>query len=164
MSAFHSSLFWITLNGFISVSQYTSDIIVVPCYMDSAINTPFLSYKSVAISFLAGRQCLFKHFRLVWWMYVHPLLWKPRFHQLLLVRCDWEIRRHLCGFALKESKPKPFSAFCSHLWAFSESILCKTCDNCDNLVQNSAWNLWKFTRNFWNCEPSSSALTRIITH
>jgi hypothetical protein len=29
----------------------------------------------------------------------------------------------------KKSKPKPFSAFCVHPWAFSELILRKTCDS-----------------------------------
>jgi hypothetical protein len=38
-------------------------------------STPFLSQKTVAISFLAGRQRLFKPFRLAWWVCVHPLLW-----------------------------------------------------------------------------------------
>jgi hypothetical protein len=27
-----------------------------------------------------------------------------------------------------------------------------TYPNCDNLIQNNEWNLWKFTRKFWNCE------------
>jgi hypothetical protein len=35
------------------VSQYTSDVIVVPCCMNSTISTPFLSQKAAAISFLA---------------------------------------------------------------------------------------------------------------
>jgi hypothetical protein len=26
---------------------------------------------------------------------------------------------------------------------------------CDNLVEKSAWNLWKFTWTFWNCEVPS---------
>jgi hypothetical protein len=39
-------------------------------------------------------------------------------------------------------------------WAFSEPILHKTCDSlaCDNLLVKTVWNLWKFTRTFWNCE------------
>jgi hypothetical protein len=44
------------LNGptqYFSVSQYTCDIIAVPCRMNSTISTPFLSQKAVAISFLA---------------------------------------------------------------------------------------------------------------
>jgi hypothetical protein len=104
-------------------------------FMNSTISTPLLSQKTVAISFLAGRQLLFKLLRFFWWMCVHPLLWlltalwfqypqmKPRFNHLLLVRCDWEIHRHLCGIAPRKSKPKPFSAFCAHPWAFSEHIL-----------------------------------------
>jgi hypothetical protein len=67
-------LFWMVLCSFFNVSQYTSDIIVVPCCMNSTISSPFQSQKTVTISFLAGRR-LFKLFRLVWWMCVHPLLW-----------------------------------------------------------------------------------------
>jgi hypothetical protein len=37
---------------FLSVSQYSSNI-VVPCSMNSTISTPFLSKKTVTISFLA---------------------------------------------------------------------------------------------------------------
>jgi hypothetical protein len=53
----------------------------------------------------------------------------PRFHHLLLVRCDWEIHHHFCSMALKQSKLKPFSAFCVHPWAFSEPISHKTYDS-----------------------------------
>jgi hypothetical protein len=70
-------------------------------------------------------------------MCVHPLLWllfgfnikqiKPRFHHPLWH--DWEIHCHLCGITLKRSKPKPFSAFCVHPWAFAEPILPKTYDS-----------------------------------
>jgi hypothetical protein len=34
----------------------------------------------------------------------------------------------LC-IAVKMSKPKPFPALCAQLWAFSQPILCKTCDS-----------------------------------
>jgi hypothetical protein len=43
--------------------------------VNSTTSIPFLSQKTVVISFLAGRQRLFKLFRLVWWMCVHPLHW-----------------------------------------------------------------------------------------
>jgi hypothetical protein len=59
-------LFLMALRSFLSVSQYTSDVIVVPCCMNSTISTPFLSQKTVSISFLTGRQSLFKLFRVVW--------------------------------------------------------------------------------------------------
>jgi hypothetical protein len=60
-------------------------------------------------------------------------------------------------FRSKKSRPKQFSALCAHPWAFSEPMLRKTCDRigCDNLVEKNAWNLWKFTRNLWNCEAPS---------
>jgi hypothetical protein len=38
---------------------------VAPCCMNSSISTPFLSQKTVAINFLAGRH-LFKLCQLVW--------------------------------------------------------------------------------------------------
>jgi hypothetical protein len=48
----------------------------------------------------------------------------------------------------------------------------KTCYSlvCDNRAQYSAWNFWKFTWNFWNCEAPSftnfvvNILNKIITH
>jgi hypothetical protein len=43
---------------FFGVSQYTSDVIVVPCCINSTISTLFLSQKSVANSFLADIICL----------------------------------------------------------------------------------------------------------
>jgi hypothetical protein len=43
----------------------------------------------------------------------------------------------------KKSKQKLVSAFCVHPWAFSELAIAYP--NCDNLVENSGWNLWKFT-------------------
>jgi hypothetical protein len=55
--------------------QYTSDVTVAPCCMNSTISTPFLSQKTVTISFPAGRQCLFKLSQFVLWMCAHPLLW-----------------------------------------------------------------------------------------
>jgi hypothetical protein len=54
--------------------QYTCDVIVVPCCMNCTLSAPFLSQKTVAIRFLEGRR-MFKLFRLVWWICVHPLLW-----------------------------------------------------------------------------------------
>jgi hypothetical protein len=65
-----------------------------------------------------------------------------------LVRCDWEIYRHLCGIALIKSKPEIFSVFCAHPWVFSSPSCAKLViakPNCDNLVENRAWTLWKFT-------------------
>jgi hypothetical protein len=51
---------------FLPVSQYTSEVIVVSCYMNPTISTPFLSQTTVTIGFLAGTKGLFKLFRLVW--------------------------------------------------------------------------------------------------
>jgi hypothetical protein len=57
----HSTPF--VLNGrpcavFFSTSQYTYDVTVVPCCMNSPISTPFLSQKTNAISFLVDNVCL----------------------------------------------------------------------------------------------------------
>jgi hypothetical protein len=39
------------------VSQYTSDVIVVPCFLNSAIIS-FLSQKTVVVDYLADKVCL----------------------------------------------------------------------------------------------------------
>jgi hypothetical protein len=62
------SLFWMTLCSFFSVSQYTSDVLVVPCLTNS------FPVAGNSCHQLSGRR-LFKLFRPVWWMCVHPLLW-----------------------------------------------------------------------------------------
>jgi hypothetical protein len=62
----HSTPF--DLNGstqFFSILQYTSVVIVVSCCLNSTISA-FLSQKTVAVSFLAGRQRLFKLLRHIW--------------------------------------------------------------------------------------------------
>jgi hypothetical protein len=67
-------LFRMALRSFISVLQSSSYVIMVPCYINSTISTPFLSQKTIAISFLASRQRLFKLLRFVLRMCVHPRL------------------------------------------------------------------------------------------
>jgi hypothetical protein len=63
MSAFHAFCSeWPYAVLFFS-PQYTSDVIVVPCCMNSTISTPLLSQKIVHQ--LSGRQHLFKLFQLV---------------------------------------------------------------------------------------------------
>jgi hypothetical protein len=42
---------------FSSVLQYASDVIVVPCCITFTISTPFLSQKTVAISFVVDNVC-----------------------------------------------------------------------------------------------------------
>jgi hypothetical protein len=93
---------------------------------------PVLSQKTVAISFLAGRQRLFKLLWLVGWMCVHPLLWlllvstftnetqvsSPVTHTTRLRNTSPSL-----WYRAKKSKPKPFYAFlCT-----SEPILHKVC-------------------------------------
>jgi hypothetical protein len=53
MSAFHAFYSqWPAVRSFFSVSQYTSDVTVVPCCMNSTIITPFLSQKAAVTKFL----------------------------------------------------------------------------------------------------------------
>jgi hypothetical protein len=46
------------LRSFYNVTQYTSDVSVVPYCMNSTISTHFLFQETVAISFLADDVCL----------------------------------------------------------------------------------------------------------
>jgi hypothetical protein len=55
--------------------QYTSDVTVVPCCMNSTISTPFLSQKTVAISFLGDSVCLQFFGMFGECVCIHPLLW-----------------------------------------------------------------------------------------
>jgi hypothetical protein len=57
-----------------SVLKYASDVIVVPCCMNSIISAPSLTQKTVAVSFLEGRQHLFKLRWLAFGECVLPLL------------------------------------------------------------------------------------------
>jgi hypothetical protein len=165
VSAFHVFCSEWPYAVFLSVPQYTSDVTVVPCCMNSTI-----------LSQLSGRR-FFKLFRLVWWMYFASTAltapcsqnsqMKPRFHRLLVLRCDWEIHRHLCGIAVKKVKAESHS-LCfvrtrEHFRNSSYSQLVIAYPKCDNIVENSAWNLRKFTRKFWNCEAPSFALNKITT-
>jgi hypothetical protein len=122
------------------------------CSLVAWISPSALRYsprKQFPSAFWQGRQRLFKVFRLVWWMCVHPLLW------LLLVstftnetQVSWPdpltmwLRNSSPSlwYRSKKSKPKPFSAFCAHLWAFSESTLRETCDR----WFTRQWVTWRY--------------------
>jgi hypothetical protein len=136
MSALHASCSEWPYTVFFSVSQYTSDTNVVPRYMNSTISALFLSQKITTISFLEDNVCLnlfglllnvCVSTALIDLWFRHPKM-KPSFNHLLVVRCDWDILRHLWGIYVKESKPKAFSAFCAYPWAFSVPILRQTCN------------------------------------
>jgi hypothetical protein len=134
MSAFHGFVLKGPMQCFFSVLQYASDVIVVPYFMNSTIRTPFLSQKTVVICFLADNVCL--NFFGFFGEWVHPLLWllfgfyihkwNPGFITCYLYDV---IEKFMLSFwyCSKESKPKLFSVFYMHLWAFSEPILCITC-------------------------------------
>jgi hypothetical protein len=125
---------------------------------------------------------LFKLFRLVWWMCVHPLLcllfsfsihkWNPGF-----ITCDsYSVIEKFIAILvvlLWKSKLKPFLRFvCTgeHFLNPSCAKLVIAYSNFYNLVENSAWNLLKFTWKFWNCEAPSftkflvNTLNKMITH
>jgi hypothetical protein len=96
MSVFHAFCSEWPYVFFFSVSQYTSEVIVVPCYMTSTITTPFLSRSTVSISFptdnvrldftgLVGEVCASAALAAIWFQHSQM---KPRFHQMLLLRCD----------------------------------------------------------------------------
>jgi hypothetical protein len=86
-------------NIFFSVSQLASIGIVAPCCMNPTFATPFLSHKTVSISFRAGKvclnsfglfgECVFIHCFAARWFQCSKI--KLRFNHLLLVRCTWEI-------------------------------------------------------------------------
>jgi hypothetical protein len=100
-------LFWIALRRFFSVSQYASDVTVVPCCMNSIISTPFLSQKTVAISLLAGWQRVqfFEFFGECVCIHCFGCSLVSAFTNEIRVSspvwCDWEIHRHLYGITLK---------------------------------------------------------------
>jgi hypothetical protein len=153
---------------FFNVSQYTCDVIAVPCCMNSTISTPFLSQKTDASSFLTDRQRLFKRFSdylvnvcastvstAVWFQHSQM---KSKFHFLLLLQCYWEIRRNLCRIALKSksrSNSLHFVRTREHFWNPSCTKLVTAYLNHNNIVEKIAWDLWKFTWQFWNCEAPS---------
>jgi hypothetical protein len=121
-------LFWMPLCTFFSVSQYTSDVTVVPCCMNSTTSIPFLSQKTATIGFLANNVCL-NSFGL--------------FGECVCIHCSdcslvsttatrtmW-LRNSLPSlwYHSKKVKAEAILSFCVHPWTFLEPILCKTCDS-----------------------------------
>jgi hypothetical protein len=95
---------WSALRSFLSVPQYTSDVIVASCCINYTISTPFLPQKTVVISFLSHSVCLnfigvFGERTRIHCFDCSSVLTfsdEPRLHYLLFVRCDWDFPRHLC--------------------------------------------------------------------
>jgi hypothetical protein len=131
MSAIHTFCSEWPYTAFFSVSQYTSDIIVPPSCTNSTIGTPFLSQKTAAISFLAGRR-FFKLFQLVWWMGVRSFVWtftnKTQVSSLV-TRTMW----------LKNSSP---SLWCHSKKVKAKVILCVLCAPVSIFRTNFGQNLW----------------------
>jgi hypothetical protein len=77
MSALHASCSqWPALHSFFSVLQYTFDVILKFCCMNITISTPFLSQKTVTISFLTDvclnfislfGECMCNHYFFTLW-------------------------------------------------------------------------------------------------
>jgi hypothetical protein len=159
-------IFWMTLCSFFSVLQYTSDIIVVPYCMNSNI-TLFLFQKTVSINFLASNV----------WLNFFSL-----FGECVCIHCfDCSL---VSTFTNETQISSPVTLWLRnsspYLWHHTKEVyksqsdsLCFACTrehfrnpscttlviaypNCDNVVENSAWNLWKFqTKEFWNCKGLS---------
>jgi hypothetical protein len=129
-------LFWMALYGFqhftIHFWHYCGPLLHEFHHQHS-----FPIPETVAISILADIHlnfffpCLVKSLRIHCFdcTWVSTFTNGHRFHHLLNVQCDWESHCHLHGNTLKMSKPKPFSTFCAHPWAFSEPVLQKICDH-----------------------------------
>jgi hypothetical protein len=65
-------LFWMAPCSSFSILQYTSDVTVVPCCMNSTISTHILAKTTIAISCQADYVYL-NFFWLVWWMWVYEV-------------------------------------------------------------------------------------------
>jgi hypothetical protein len=106
-------------------------------------------------------------------MCVHPLLWllfgfsirkwNPGFvtcHSYYLIEKLSQNRSHSLRFV----------PTCEHFRNPSCAKLVIAQPECDNVIEKGAWNFWKFTRKFWNCESSYltiflvNNLNKIITH
>jgi hypothetical protein len=122
---------------FFGVSQYSSDVIVVPCCMNFTISTLPVP-ETVACHHLSERKRLFKLFRLIWLACVPPLLWLPsgfNTHERTPGFITWysynviEKLISIFVYRSKKLKAEAIYAFCAHPWAFLEPILRKTCDS-----------------------------------
>jgi hypothetical protein len=109
------------------------------------------------------------------WMCVHPLLWLLFLVSTFTnetqvsspVTCTMWLRNSSPSLWYRSGKDKRRTR--EHFRIPSCAELMVAYPNCDNVVENSAWNLWKFTWKFWNCEAPSSRnflvniLNKIIT-
>jgi hypothetical protein len=123
--------------------------------MNSTINTPYLSQKTDAISFQAD-VCLkfFGFFGECVHTHCFDCSLVSAFTNethLLLVRCDREIHRHLCGVVLKRStKTKPFP----------QRTLREICGNSQETINFEAPSFTNFSVNTLNKMADHFALHR----
>jgi hypothetical protein len=97
---------------------------------------PFANPETITNSFLADNVCLYffgllgecMYFRCFHCSLVSKFANETSFHHPSFVRCDWEIRRHIRGTALKK-KVKAEAIFCvlcaplEHFWnQFGQSL------------------------------------------
>jgi hypothetical protein len=120
--------------------------------MNSTISTPFLSQKATATSFLVGRHLL-KLFQLV--------------GDCVCIHCFESFLVSTFTNETQVSSPvmmwlrnlSPSLWYCLKKvyksWSNCQHFVHTHEPNCDNLLQNIAWNLLKFTRKFWNCKALS---------
>jgi hypothetical protein len=117
--------------------------------MISTVSTPFLSQKTVAISFLAGRQHLFKILRIVRWMCVHPLLWLlfgfniHKWNPGFITCYSYDvIEKFITIFVVSLKKSQSWSHSLhfvhirEHFWNPSCTKLVTAQPNSDNLIEN----------------------------
>jgi hypothetical protein len=134
---------------------------------------PVLPQKTVAINFLAN-VCLnffglFGECVCIHWFDCSSVSTFTNETQVSshVTRTMWLRNCHLCGIALKsQSRSHSLRFVRTHEFFRNPSCakLVIVWHNCDNLVEKSAWVLWKFTRKFWNCEAPSFTLNNLITH
>jgi hypothetical protein len=114
-------LFSLALCSFSSLLHYTFDVFVIPCCMNSIISTALMSQKTVVISIVPGGPvCLNSFLDLLGESTTLNVLW---FHHLLLLRCEREIKCHLCGIAVKIQSRNHSLPFVRTCGAFSEPLV-----------------------------------------
>lgn len=135
------------------------------------ISSRFLSQKTAHQ--LPGRQRFFKagrHFlvNVCAWIALTALwfqhaLMKPRFHRLLLIRCDWEIHRHVSGcfcYRSEESQSGNHSLLFVYTWEVTNSLV----NILNKIISHYRWPADHFAvhREFLFARPSLNILHQCL--
>jgi hypothetical protein len=147
------------------VSKYTCDIVVPVSWIPPSAP---LSCPREQLPPAFWQADLFILFRHVWWMYMHRLpsllygfsihKWNP-----LFITCySYDMfEKFIASFVVSLQKSQSrchslcFVHTREHFWNPYCAKLMITSPNCDNLIENIAWNLWKFTWKFSKCKVAS---------